>query len=91
MELFIVDWLLTAHMQRRAHVRFDKGEAHHAFKNAIRIGCQGELRARTAEGQHFRVAGLNFLATIVICWNSKRLGQTAASRCSGGLDLVCPN
>ena len=47
------------------HVRAvwaNKGEAHHALKNALRIGCQGEIRDRTTEGQHFRIAGLNLLA-----------------------------
>ena len=40
----------------------NKGEAHHALKNALRIGRQGEIRDRTSEGQHYRMAGLNLLA-----------------------------
>ena len=52
--LFIIDWLLDADMQRRAQVGLNKGEAHHALKNALRIGRQGEIRDRTSEGQHFR-------------------------------------
>ncbi|MEN8676801.1 MAG: Tn3 family transposase, partial [Alteriqipengyuania sp.] len=50
--LFIIEWLLDANMQRRAQVGLNKGEAHHALKNALRIGRQGEIRDRTTEGQH---------------------------------------
>ncbi|SSJ66366.1 tetracycline repressor protein TetR [Klebsiella pneumoniae] len=32
-------------MQRRAQIGLNKGEAHHALKNALRIGRQGEIRA----------------------------------------------
>jgi len=60
--LFIVDWLLDADMQRRANTGLNKGEAHHALS----IGRQGEIRDRTSEGQHYRMAGLNLLAAIVI-------------------------
>lgn len=84
--LFIIDWLLDADMQRRAQIGLNKGEAHHALKNALRIGRQGEIRDRTAEGQHFRMAGLNLLAAIIIYWNTKHLGQAATSRRRAGLD-----
>ena len=73
--LFIVDWLLDADMQRRANASLSKGEAHHALKNALRIGRQGEIRDRSSEGQHYRMAGLNLLAAIVIYWNTARLGK----------------
>ena len=46
--LFIVDWLLDADMQLRSNTGLNKGEAHHAFKNALRIGCQGEIRDRSS-------------------------------------------
>ena len=88
--LFIIDWLLDADMQRRAQIGLNKGEAHHALKNALRIGRQGEIRDRTSEGQHFRMAGLNLLAAIVIYWNTKHLGLADASRRREGLD-VSPN
>lgn len=78
--LFIINWLLDADMQRRAQIGLNKGEAHHALKNALRIGRQGEIRDRTAEGQHFRMAGLNLLAAIVIYWNTKHLGQAVTAR-----------
>lgn len=54
--LFIIEWLLDADMQRRAQIGLNKGEAHHALKNALRIGRQGEIRDRTAERQHYRMA-----------------------------------
>ena len=84
--LFIIDWLLDADMQRRAQIGLNKGEAHHALKNALRIGRQGEIRDRTSEGQHFRMAGLNLLAAIVIYWNTKHLGLAVANRRREGLD-----
>ena len=47
---------------------------------------QGEIRDRTAEGQHYRMAGLNLLAAIIIYWNTKHLGQAVAARRRAGLD-----
>jgi len=73
-------------MQRRAQIGLNKGEAHHALKNALRIGRQGEIRDRTTEGQHFRMAGLNLLAAIIIYWNTKHLGKAVAGRRRSELD-----
>ncbi len=84
--LFIIDWLLDADMQRRAQIGLNKGEAHHALKNALRIGRQGEIRDRTTEGQHFRMVGLNLLAAIIIYWNTKHLGKAVAGRRRSELD-----
>jgi len=84
--LFIIEWLLDADMQRRAQIGLNKGEAHHALKNALRIGRQGEIRDRTVEGQHYRMAGLNLLAAIIIYWNTKHLGHAVATRNHAGLD-----
>ena len=86
--IFIMDWLLDADMQRRAQIGLNKGEAHHALKSAIRIGQQGEIRDRTAEGQHYRMAGLNLLAAIIIYWNTKHLGNAVVARQREGLE--CP-
>lgn len=86
--LFIIEWLLDADMQRRAQIGLNKGEAHHALKNALRIGRQGEIRDRTAEAQHYRMAGLNLLAAIIIYWNTKHLGHAVSQRRNAGLD--CP-
>ncbi len=64
--LFIIEWLLDADMQRGAQIRLNKVEAHHALKNTMRVGHQCEIRDRTTEGQHFRMAGLTLLSTIII-------------------------
>ena len=53
----------------------------------LRISRHGEIRDRTTEGQHFRVAGLNLLATIVIYWNTLHLGHAVAQRHSDGLSV----
>ena len=84
--LFIIEWLFDADMQRRAQIGLNKGEAHHALKNALRIGRQGEIRDRSAEGQHYRMAGLNLLAAIIIYWNTKYLSQAVTARNRAGLD-----
>ena len=86
--LFIIEWLLDDDLQRRAQIGLNKGEAHHALKNALRIGRQGEIRDRTAEGQHYRLAGLNLLAAIIIYWNTAHLGRAVAERQATG--LACP-
>ncbi len=48
----------------------------------------GEIRDRTTEGQHYRMAGLNLLAAIIIYWNTKHLGHAVTARKRAGLD--CP-
>ena len=78
--LFIVDWLLDADMQRRANTRLNKGEGHHALKDGLRICRQSEIHDRTIEGQHYRLAGLNRLAAIVISWNTFHLGEAIRQR-----------
>ncbi|MFK8050291.1 MAG: Tn3 family transposase [Halioglobus sp.] len=85
--LFIIEWILDTDMQRRAQVGLNKGESHHALKNALRIGRQGEIRDRTSEGQHYRMAGLNLLAAIVIYWNTLHLGHAVAQRQERGLPV----
>ena len=72
-------------MRRRAHIGLNKGESHHALKNALRIGRQGEIRDRSSEGQHYRMAGLNLLAAIVIYWNTVRLDEAVRQRKRAGL------
>ena len=84
--LFIIDWLLDINMQHRANAGLNKGEAHHALKNALRIGRQGEIRDRTTEGQHFRIAGLNLLASIIIYWNTDQLGRVVQKRKRTGFE-----
>lgn len=78
-------WLMDEDLQRWAQIGLNKGEAHHALKNAIRIGRQGEIRDRTSEGQRYRIAGLNFLAAIIIYWNTKHLGNVIERRRKQGI------
>ena len=85
--LFIIDWVLDPDMRRRAHIGLNKGESHHALKNALRIGRQGEIRDRSSEGQHYRMAGLNLLAAIVIYWNTVRLSEAVQQRKRAGLPV----
>ena len=86
-KLFIIVWILDENLQRRAQIGLNKGEAHHALKNALRIGRQGEIRDRTGEGQHFRMAGLNLLASIIIYWNTYHLGKAVENRRREGLEV----
>lgn len=74
-------------MQRRAQIGLNKGEAHHALKNALRIGRQGEIRDRTTEGQHYRIAGLSLLTAIIVYRNTAHLGRAVAERRNEGLDV----
>ena len=86
--LFIIDWVLDPEMRQRAHIGLNKGESHHALKNALRIGRQGEIRNLSSEGQHYRMAGLNLLAAIVIYWNTVRLGEAVRQRKRAGLPVA---
>ena len=84
--LFMIDWITDPAMRRRAHIRLNKGQAHHALKRAINFHQRGELRDRTGEGQHYRIAGLNLLAAIVIYWNTLKLGEAVLAREQAGID-----
>ena len=84
--LFMIDWATDPDMRRRAQVGLNKGEAHHALKRAINFHQRGELRDRTGEGQHYRVAGLNLLAAIIIYWNTLKLGEAVFARREAGLE-----
>ena len=84
--LFIIEWVLDMDMQRRSTVGLNKGEAHHALKDALWIGRQGEIRDRTTESQHFRMAGLNLLTAIIIYWNTVHLGKAVMQRKREGLE-----
>jgi TnpA family transposase len=69
--IFMLRWIMDADLQRRAQMGLNKGEAHHALKRAISFNRKGEIRDRTSEGQHYRVAGMNLLAAIIIHWNTQ--------------------
>lgn len=48
--LFIIEWITDTDMQRRAQIGLNKGEAHHALKNALRIGRQGKFAIARQRG-----------------------------------------
>ena len=85
--LFMIDWTTDPDMRRRTQVGLNKGEAHHALKRAINFHQRGELRDRTGEGQHYRVAGLNLLAAIIIYWNTLKLSEAVFARRKAGLEI----
>ena len=85
--LFMIEWTTDPAVRRRALVGLNKGEAHHALKRAINFHQRGELRDRTGEGQHYRVAGLNLLAAIIIYWNTLKLGDAVFARSQAGLEV----
>ena len=82
--LFLLRWIADADLQRRAQLGINKGEAHHALKRAIALGRRGEIRDRSAEGQHHRIAGLNLVAAAIIHWNTRQLGRIIAERAATG-------
>lgn len=88
--LFMIDWILDADLQRRAQIGLNKGEAHHALKRAISFHRRGEIRDRSAEGQHYRIAGMNLLAAIIIFWNTMKLGEVVANQKRDG-KLLSPD
>lgn len=83
--LFIALWLTDRELQRRAQIGLNKGKAHHALKNARRIGRQDEIRDRSSRAQDDRLAELNLLGAIIIYWNTKQLGQIIAKRRHTGI------
>lgn len=71
-------------------IGLNKGEAHHALKRAISFHRRGEIRDRSAEGQHYRIAGMNLLAAIIIFWNTMKLGEVVANQKRDG-KLLSPD
>ena len=82
--IFILDWLSDLDLQRRTQMGLNKGEAHHALKRAISFNRRGEIRDRTSEAQHDRIAGLNLLAAIIVYWNTWKLGEIVARLAKAG-------
>src|SRR3546814_7636058 len=85
--LFMIDWILDAGLQRQAQIGLNKGEAHHALKRAISFHRRGEIRDRSGEGQHYRIAGMILLAAIIIFWNTMKLGEVVNTRAASGTHI----
>lgn len=73
--IFILTWISSVSMQRRAQMGLNKGEAHHALKRALNFNRRGEITDCTSENQHLRMMHLNLLAATIIYWNTKHLGR----------------
>ncbi|MBW8358962.1 MAG: Tn3 family transposase [Weeksellaceae bacterium] len=73
--IFILTWISSSDMQRRAQMGLNKGEAYHALKRALNFNRRGEISDHTSENQHLRMMYLNLLAAIIIYWNTKNLGS----------------
>lgn len=86
--LFMIDWILDAGLQRQAQIGLNKGEAHHALKRAISFHRRGEIRDRSGEGQHYRIAGMNLLAAIIIFWNTMKLGEVVNTQAASGTHIA---
>ena len=82
--LFMIDWILDADLRRRVQAGLNKGEAHHALKRAVSFHRRGEIRDRTSEGQHYRIAGMNLLAAAIIYWNTLKLGEVVGELSATG-------
>lgn len=83
----MIGWILDAEFLRRAQIGLNKGEAQHALKRAISFHRRGKIRYRSAEGQHYRIAGMNLLAAIIIFWNTMKLGEAFARKKREGKQL----
>jgi TnpA family transposase len=83
--IFILTWVSSIDMQRRAQIGLNKGESHHALKRALNFNRRGEITDRTSENQHLRMMHLNLLAAIIIYWNTKHLGRIIQDRGLNGI------
>lgn len=85
--LFMLKWISSTDLQRRAQMGLNKGEAHHALKRALNFNRRGEIRDRTSENQHLRMVSLNLMAAIIIYWNTKHLGRVIEEMKQEGRDF----
>lgn len=83
--IFILTWISSLDLQRRAQIGLNKGESHHALKRALNFNRRGEINDRTSENQHLRMMHLNLLAAIIIYWNTKHLGRIIDEREEQGI------
>jgi TnpA family transposase len=81
--LFIIEWILDTIMQRRAQIGLNKERP--TMRSKMRsVSEAGEIRDRTTEGQHYRIAGLNLLTAVIIYWNTVHLGHAVTERRNEG-------
>ena len=85
--IFILTWISSVSLQRRAQMGLNKGEAHHALKRALNFNGRGEIMDRTPENQHLRMMHLNLLTAIIIYWNTKHLGRIVQDMKQQGIHI----
>ena len=85
--LFILEWISSEALQRRAQMGLNKGEAHHALKRALNFNRRGEITDQTSENQHLHMLHLNLLAAIIIYWNTKNLGSIIHDKQQQGIHI----
>lgn len=85
--IFILNWISSTNLQLRTQMGLNKGEAHHALKQALNFNRRGEITDRTSENQHLRMMQLNLLAAIIIYWNTKHLGLIIQSMKQRGCEI----
>ena len=86
--IFILTWISSPDMQRRAQMGLNKGEAHHSLKRALNFNRRGEITDRTSENQHLHMMHLNLLTAIIIYWNTKHLGRIVADMRRKGTHIL---
>jgi TnpA family transposase len=74
--LFILDWLQSVELRRRAHAGLNKGEARNALARAVFFYRLGEIRDRGFEQQRYRASGLNLVTAAIVLWNTVYLERT---------------
>ena len=62
-------------------------EGHNLPGFELRVVRQSEIRNSSSEAQHYRMAGINLLAAIVIYWNTAHLGEAVRQRQHAGLTV----
>jgi TnpA family transposase len=85
--IFILTWISSPEMQRRAQMGLNKGEAQHSLKRALSFNRRGEITDRTSENQHLRMMHLNLLTAIIIYWNTKHLGHIVSDMQKKGVHI----
>ncbi|WP_367180475.1 hypothetical protein [uncultured Ruegeria sp.] len=73
-------------MQRRANFGFNKGKAHRASWNRLRIDQPRKILGQPAGDQHFPIAGMNLFKAIINSWNIEQLDLVVPQQKKAGKD-----
>jgi TnpA family transposase len=86
--LFMIDWILMPASSARFRSASTRVRPTTPLKRAISFHRRGEIRDRSGEGQHYRIAGMNLLAAIIIFWNTMKLGEVVNTRAASGTHIA---